>query len=89
MDLSIGVKDSGRLFSRLTKKSSSIAYFGDEQVKGVADMPNLKRGGVASIGSVDLDHVVRHLMDKDEKRNLGQVNVGHDSTSKCPMHLGP
>ena len=31
--LSIGGKDSGRLFSRLTKKSSSIAYFGDEQVK--------------------------------------------------------
>jgi hypothetical protein len=69
--------------------SLAIAYFGDEQVKGVADMPDLKRGGIASVGSADLDHVVRHLMDKDEKRNLGQVNVGHDFTPKCPMHLGP
>ncbi len=68
--------------------SLAVAYFGDERVKGVANMPNLKRGGIASVGSADLDHVVRHLMDGDEKRNLGHVNVGHDSTPKCPMHLG-
>ena len=75
---------------KFTSKLASLAvtYFGDKQVKGVADMPNLKRGGIASVGSADLDHVVRHLMDKDEKRSLGHVNVGHDSTPKCPMHLG-
>jgi hypothetical protein len=66
----------------------AITYFGDARVKRIVDMPNLKRGGIASIGSADLDHVVRHLMDKDEKRNLGHVNVGHDPTPKCPMHLG-
>ena len=64
--------------------SLAITYFGDEIVKRVANMPDLKRGGMGG----DVDHTVRHLTDKDETLIRGKVNVVHDSTPKCPMHLG-
>jgi hypothetical protein len=48
----------------------------------------LKHGGLAAVGSADLDLVVRHLLDKDEVRNLGDhttVVVETMIPKECPF----
>lgn len=79
----VGILDDFDVFMSQVA-SLAITYFGDEEVKRVADLPDLKRGGMGG----DTDHTIRHLTDKDEMLIRGQVNVVHDSTPKCPMHLG-
>ena len=63
--------------------SLTIEYFGRELVTQAVNMTHLKHGGLAAVGSADLDLVVRHLLDKDEVRNLGQAET--IMPAECPF----
>ena len=68
--------------------SLAIEYFGRELVTQAVNMPHLKHGGLAAVGSADLDLVVRHLLDKDEVRNLGDHTTVVAATiipKECPF----
>jgi hypothetical protein len=68
--------------------SLTIEYFGRELVTQAVNMPHLKHGGLAAVGSADLDLVVRHLLDKDEVRNLGDHTTVVTETiipNECPF----
>ena len=72
--------------------SLTTIAFGSEQVNKVANMPNLKRGGVTLIDSPSLGYVERHYIDKDKATTtaLGHVAYVHEVKSangkqKCPF----